>query len=82
MAHLLDVSYRISLLPGISNGGHRADWNSTLVSAGCDWGFKQKYDEVNERDVVNYMLFDGKTHRACAPACAQRATMRVPSAPL
>ena len=58
MARLLDVGYRISLLPGIGNGGHREDWKSTLVSAGCDEGFCQTYDEVNERNVVNYMLFD------------------------
>lgn len=57
-ARLLDVGYRISLLPGIGNGGHREDWHSTLVSAGIDQGFEEGYDEINERNVINYMLFD------------------------
>lgn len=68
MARLVDVGYRISLLPGIGNSGHREDWNSTLVSAGCDYGFMQHYDEVNERNVINYMLFDDENPssvRAC-----------------
>ncbi|WP_321339811.1 alpha-E domain-containing protein [Breoghania sp.] len=58
MARLVDVGYRISLLPGVGNGGHREDWKSTLVSAGCEGGFFDLYDEMNEKNVVNYMLFD------------------------
>lgn len=58
MARLVDVGYRVSLLPGIGNSGHREDWMSTLVSAGCDGGFSDHYDEVNERNVINYMIFD------------------------
>jgi uncharacterized alpha-E superfamily protein len=58
MARLVDVGYRISLLPGIGGNGHREDWHSTLVSARCDQGFAEHYDEVNERNVINYMLFD------------------------
>src|SRR5690606_31725861 len=49
MARLVDVGYRISLLPGVGNSSHRGDWASTLVSAGCDGGFFQRYDEISDR---------------------------------
>ncbi|MEP3277150.1 MAG: alpha-E domain-containing protein [Stappiaceae bacterium] len=57
LARLLDVGYRVAMLPS-SGEGHREEWRSTLISAGCEEGFREKYDELTERAAINYMLFD------------------------
>lgn len=57
MARLLDVGYRIAMMPGIGEG-HLEEWRSTLVSAGCETGFFEKYDTLDTENVVDYMLFD------------------------
>lgn len=72
MARLVDVGYRISLLPGVGNSSHRGDWASTLVSAGCDGGFFQRYDEISDRNVINYMIFD-ETNPSSVRCCLHTA---------
>jgi uncharacterized alpha-E superfamily protein len=57
MARLLEVGYRIALLPQ-EGAGHDDEWRSTLRSAGCDQGYLAKYGTYATRDVVNFMLFD------------------------
>ena len=57
MARLLEVGYRIALLPR-EGGGQDEQWLSTLRSAGCDKRYLAKYGAYDARDVVNYMLFD------------------------
>jgi uncharacterized alpha-E superfamily protein len=56
MARLLEVGYRIALLP--REGGQDAEWYSTLRSAGCEKGYLAKYGTYDTRDVVSFMLFD------------------------
>jgi uncharacterized alpha-E superfamily protein len=56
MARLLEVGYRIALLPRES--GHEPEWYSTLRSAGCERGYLAKHGAYDTRDVVNFMLFD------------------------
>ncbi len=56
IARLLEVGYRIALLP--REGGQEAEWSSTLRSAGCERGFLDKYKTYTTEDVVRYMLFD------------------------
>jgi uncharacterized alpha-E superfamily protein len=58
IARLLEVGYRIALLP---REGDRQDeeWLSTLRSAGCDEHYSSKYDACSTGDVVDFMLFDG-----------------------
>ena len=56
MARLLEVGYRIALLP--RDGGQEAEWYSTLRSAGCERGFLAKHGTYDTRKVVDYMLFD------------------------
>lgn len=58
MARLIEVGYRIVLLPREGEGYHE-EWRSTLQSAGCEEGYLAKYDTLNTRDVVNFLLFDG-----------------------
>ena len=57
MARLLEVGYRISLMPGTIDG-HRDEWRSTLSSAACDWSYGQKHSEVTTAKVIDFMLFD------------------------
>ncbi len=57
MARLVEVGYRIALLPRDGDGSH-SEWLSTLQSAGCERGYNDKYETLQTRDVVNYLLFD------------------------
>lgn len=57
MARLIDVGYRIALLPRPSDANN-AEWRSTLDSAGCAAGYFAKYGKLQARDVVNFLLFD------------------------
>ena len=57
IARLLEVGYRIALLPRDGDGQDN-EWYSTLRSAGSEKGYLSKYGAYDTRDVVNYMLFD------------------------
>jgi len=57
IARLLEVGYRIALLPREGDGQDN-EWCSTLRSAGSEKGYLSKYGAYDTRDVVNYMLFD------------------------
>jgi len=58
MARLIEVGYRIALLPREDEEGYNEEWLSTLASAGCADGYLAKYETPNARDVINYLLFD------------------------
>jgi uncharacterized alpha-E superfamily protein len=57
IARLLEVGYRIALLP---REGHGRDdeWRSTLRSVGCERGYLERYGAYDTRHVVNFVLFD------------------------
>lgn len=57
MARLLEVGYRISLMPGAVEG-HRDEWRSTLQSCACEWGYAQKYPEITTKHVIDFLIFD------------------------
>ncbi len=57
MARLIEVGYRIALLPRDGEGYHE-EWRSTLASAGCAQGYFAKHEALTTRDVINYLLFD------------------------
>ena len=57
MARLLEVGYRIALLPR-EGGRQDEEWLSTLRSAGCEKQYLGKYGACSTADVVNFMLFD------------------------
>ncbi len=57
MARLLEVGYRISLMPGAIEG-HRDEWRSTLTSAACDEAYDEKHKEIAASNVINFLLFD------------------------
>ena len=58
MARLLEVGYRIALLPR-EGGRQDAEWLSTLRSAGCEKQYLAKYTACSTSDIVQFMLFDG-----------------------
>jgi uncharacterized alpha-E superfamily protein len=82
MARLIEVGYRIALLPR-EGEGYNEEWRSTLQSAGCETGYLAKYDAPTTTDVINYLLFDSDNHssvRSCFAtsrrnARAQRTAM-------
>ena len=56
MARLLEVGYRIALLPREGHGQDE-EWLSTLRSAGCEKGYLAKHGGYDTKDVVNFVLF-------------------------
>jgi len=58
MARLIEVGYRIALLPRDGAGYHDEEWRSTLASAGCAQGYFAKHEQLSTPDVINYLLFD------------------------
>src|SRR4029450_7075766 len=57
IARLLEVGYRIALLPR-EGAGQDDEGRSTLRSARCEDGYLARYGAYNTRDVVKFMLFD------------------------
>lgn len=57
MARLLEVGYRISLMPGAVEG-HRDEWQSTLASAACLQSYAVKYKDIDGAQVIHFLLFD------------------------
>jgi len=55
MARLVEVGYRIALRPR-EGDGHHEEWRSTLTSAGCAAGYFEKYDGLEARHVIHYLL--------------------------
>jgi uncharacterized alpha-E superfamily protein len=57
MARLIEVGYRIVLLPRQGEGFHE-EWRSTLQSAGCLDGYMERHGKLSTPNVIDYMLFD------------------------
>lgn len=59
MARLLEVGYRMALMPSAADG-HRGEWGSLLWAAGCHVGFEDRFGagEVHQRDVETWLFFD------------------------
>lgn len=54
MARLLEVGYRLALLPHEGEN----EWRSTLRSAGCEAGYVARHGEFDMVRVVDYLLLD------------------------
>ncbi len=57
MARLIEVSYRISLMPKPFRA-HQDDWSSTLRSAHCEATFADKYDTASQANVIQHLVLD------------------------
>jgi uncharacterized alpha-E superfamily protein len=58
MARLLEVGYRMALMPSAGEG-YRNEWASLVAAAGSSAGFEAKFgDEFRQRDVETWLFFD------------------------
>lgn len=57
MARLIEVGYRIGLIPR-AGGGQFEEWRSALASSGNEQRYFEKYPELSARSVVDFLLFD------------------------
>ncbi len=55
MARLLEVGFRLALMP---SDGHKGEWRSTLRSAGCEAGYIARHGEPEASRIVDYLLLD------------------------
>lgn len=69
IARLLEVGYRIVLLPREGEGFHE-EWRSTLESAGCMQGYMLRHGNLVSRKVIDYMLFDTSNPSSIAACLA------------
>ena len=73
-ARLLDVGYRMSMMPAAE--GHVSEWSSILAASGTQGDFAERYDGVAERNVVSHMVFDGanpSSIKSCVAAARHNA---------
>ncbi len=71
MARLLEVGYRISLMPGAIEG-HRDEWRSTLISAACEHAYDRKHPEIASAHVIDFLLFD-ESNPSSVKSCMRAA---------
>ncbi len=58
MARLLEVGYRMGLMPSAGEGYHN-EWASLVAAAGSSSGFEAKFgEEFRQRDVESWLFFD------------------------
>lgn len=58
MARLLEVGYRMALMPSAGEG-YRNEWASLVAAAGSSAGFEAKFDDqFRQRDVETWLFFD------------------------
>jgi uncharacterized alpha-E superfamily protein len=57
MARILDVSYRMSLLPA-GEAPERTQWEPAIIIAGCEEPFAASGNEINARNVIEFLALD------------------------
>ncbi|WP_211110387.1 alpha-E domain-containing protein [Acuticoccus mangrovi] len=55
-ARILDVASRLSSLP-TNYGGTTNEWESAMISTGAETLFRERYDEANRRNVIDFLAF-------------------------
>lgn len=58
VARMLDVNYRMSMVPQ-ADGGIDAGWGATLSITGLEDAFRAKYPAATMESVLEFMVFDG-----------------------
>lgn len=74
MARMLDVSYRMSLMP--TSDQARTQWEPPLIIAGCDEGFARTDLALESHNVINYLALDNgnpSSIRRCMRAARENA---------
>jgi len=70
-ARMLDVNYQTSLLPQSADMAEQG-WRGLLSISELTWSFSQKYDRVDERSVMDFMVRD-ETNPSSILACLRAA---------
>lgn len=72
MARLLEVGYRMALMPS-AGAGYRNEWAPLVSAAGSSGGFSEKFgEEVRQRDVETWLFFD-RDNRSSVISCLKAA---------
>lgn len=71
MARLLEVGYRISLMPRAIEG-HRDEWRSTLTSAACEASYFAAHEDITTAHVIQHLLFD-ENNSSSVKSCIKMA---------
>lgn len=71
VARMLDVTWRMSLMPRV-NGADLSDWSSALLSAAQKDLFDLRYDEANARNVIHFLGLDAE-NPSSIHACVRKA---------
>ncbi len=72
MARLLEVGYRMALMPSAGEG-YRNEWASLVAAAGSSAGFEAKFGEqFRQRDVESWLFFD-RENPSSVIACIETA---------
>ncbi len=70
-ARLLDVGQRITLLPNTASG-YQNEWNSLLQASGSADLFAQKYGEITQENIEEFIFFD-RDNPSSVMACIEKA---------
>jgi uncharacterized alpha-E superfamily protein len=72
MARLLEVGYRMALMPSAGEG-YRNEWASLVAAAGSSGGFEAKFGETfRQRDVETWLFFD-RENPSSVTSCIETA---------
>lgn len=72
MARLLEVGYRMALMPSAGEG-YRNEWASLVAAAGSSGGFEAKFGEdFKQRDVETWLFFD-RENSSSVISCVETA---------
>ncbi|WP_374301952.1 alpha-E domain-containing protein [Paracoccus sp. (in: a-proteobacteria)] len=70
-ARLLDVGQRITLLPNTASG-YQNEWNSLLQASGTATLFAEKYGEVSQENIEEFIFFD-RQNPSSVLSCIEKA---------
>ena len=70
-ARLLDVGQRITLLPNTASG-YQNEWNSLLQASGSADLFAQKYGEITQENIEEFIFFD-RENPSSVMSCTEKA---------
>jgi len=72
MARLLEVGYRMALMPSVDEG-YRNEWASLVAAAGSSSGFEAKFGETfRQRDVETWLFYD-RENASSVMSCIETA---------
>ena len=71
IARLLEVAYRIHLIPNTSEG-YQNEWESILAAAGIKQDYLNNYNEITKNKIEYFLLFD-PNNSSSVKACIESA---------